>query len=171
MGARGPAPTPTGILKLRGSWRAKERKGEPVAPEGRPSRPPTFSGKNGEHRKLWSKVIRLLESMPGVLTVVDGFQLERYCEQLIEWRQVTAEKNRLRGAGSLIGIIGHAVHGPIYSDLSKMAAKLDSSLKQIEKEFGLTPSARARLGCLRNGALDTVQKDDVESTYFGSEVG
>lgn len=174
MGARGPTPTPTGILKLRGSWRADEREGEPTAPEGRPDKPPSFSGKNGEHRKLWSKLMRLLESMPGVLSKVDGYQLERYCRFFIRWRQIEADIEKLTPRGVMATLISEPKkYDPekLYKALSRESRNLDIALKQIEREFGLTPSARARLGCLRNGALHAVQKDDVEATYFGSEVG
>ena len=41
MGIRGPAPTPTPILALHGSWRAKTRAGEPRPPQGKPQRPST----------------------------------------------------------------------------------------------------------------------------------
>jgi len=171
MGARGPTPTPTGILKLRGSWRAGERENEPTAPEGRPDKPPSFSGKTGEHRRLWSKLVRLLESMPGVLSKVDGGQLERYCRFFVRWRQVEATIEDMTSKAGILTLIKSADFSKEFKTLSQMSLKLDVALKQIEREFGLTPSARARLGCLRNGALDAVQKDDVEATYFGSEVG
>jgi P27 family predicted phage terminase small subunit len=170
MGARGPVPTPTGILKLRQSHHAKSRSKEPAAPEGRPEKPPSFTGKDGEHRKLWSKIIRLLESMPGILSTVDGGQLERYCRYFVRWRQIEASLEKYSATGPHL-ILANEELGPVFSKLSRESLRLDAALKQIEREFGLTPSARARLGCLRNGSLETVQRDEVEHAYFGSGVG
>lgn len=170
MGARGPTPTPTAILKLRQSQHAKGRSGEPTAPEGRPDKPRSFSGKTGEHRRLWSKLIRLLESMPGVLSTVDGGQLERYCRFFVRWRKVELTLEKYTDQGPDLVLLNDKL-GPVFSKLSRESLRLDAALKQIEREFGLTPSARARLGCLRNGSLETVQRDEVEHAYFGSGVG
>lgn len=174
MGARGPTLTPTAILKLRQSQHAKNRSNEPTAPEGRPDKPPSFRGKEGEHRKLWSKLVRMLESMPGILSTVDGGQLERYCRYFIRWRQIEADIEKLATHGVMTALIAKPEkYDPevLFKTLSRESLRLDAALKQIEREFGLTPSARARLGCLRNGSLETIQRDDVEHAYFGSGVG
>src|SRR5580765_2397007 len=82
MGARGPAPTPTAILQLRGSWRAKTRTGEPQPQRGKPKCPKSF---NREQTTTWRRLCRMLDQM-NILTAVDGHQLERYCIYLCRWR-------------------------------------------------------------------------------------
>ena len=74
MGARGPAPTPTPILALHGSWRAKSRSNEPKPPQGQPQRPSTLSK---PQKAIWNRLCRMLDQM-ALLTKVDGHQLERY---------------------------------------------------------------------------------------------
>ncbi|HJZ53977.1 MAG TPA: P27 family phage terminase small subunit, partial [Gemmataceae bacterium] len=82
MGARGPAPTPTKILKARGSWRGELNPREPRPEPGAPLCPKGF-GK--AEREVWRRVCRTLADM-GLLTKADWAQLERYCRYLVRWR-------------------------------------------------------------------------------------
>src|SRR2546429_7798185 len=81
MGRWAPAPTPTRVLKMRGSKHARGRDGEPEPPIGIP-RPPT---KLPERVKaVWDKAGRLLKDM-GVLTVADGFALLVLCRAAADY--------------------------------------------------------------------------------------
>ncbi len=111
---RGRLPTPTGVLKMRGSWRAKARKDEPQPEKGSPRCPSRLSP---GARKVWQAIVPLLDGM-GVLTKVDGFVLERYCELYCHWGQ---------------------------TDDLPLLLKLNDALLKIEREFGMTPSSRPRL--------------------------
>src|SRR6187399_3227778 len=82
MGSRGPAPTPTPILELRGSWRAKTRTGEPQPPKGKPPCPKHFTK---PQRIIWRRLCTMLEYM-NLMTKADGHQLERYCVYYCRWR-------------------------------------------------------------------------------------
>lgn len=69
-------PTPTAVLKLRGSWRAKSRPDEPQPDVGTPQCPRNL---NHREREWWDRMLPLLTSMH-VLTVADGEALSRYCK-------------------------------------------------------------------------------------------
>ncbi len=72
----GPQPTPTAILKARGSWRAKVRADEPSPEPGRPACPTWIVG---EARKEWRRIIGELSAC-GILARVDRAALAIYCE-------------------------------------------------------------------------------------------
>ncbi len=74
MGLRGPGPTPTSISKARCSRVANARRREPRSGE-----PPCPTWLNKDERKIWKAVVPVLLDM-NVLTIVDGFALERYCD-------------------------------------------------------------------------------------------
>src|SRR5687767_4725730 len=78
MGARGPQPTPTAILKARGSWLApaREKAGEPQVQVAAPSCP---VGLKGEARKEWKRVT---QEMLVLRTIAksDRAVLELYCK-------------------------------------------------------------------------------------------
>jgi P27 family predicted phage terminase small subunit len=135
MGQRGPAPTPTEVLKRRGSWRAKKRKNEPKA--ATTTRPRCPNWLNVEARKEWQRLVVELEDM-GVLAVTDRNALSRYCVLLVRWR---AAEKVLRAEGTTFMGAG----GPQARPETREARDLAAELGRIEREFGLTPSARTRV--------------------------
>lgn len=165
MGSRGPAPTPTAVLKLRDSRMARDRaqRGEPQPERGIPTRPHNVTN---ESRALWSAVTRMLDDMQ-VLTVIDGGQLERYCLMFVQWRQLQRVIARFSSTDDLlVGSLKNDGTRPIIRNAWTEAHRLDAALKQIEAQFGLTPAARARLSCLVNGSKDAVDEDDLEAMFF-----
>lgn len=152
MGKRGPSPTPTAVLKLRGSWRADERDGEPLPDAGLPPCPAALSA---EAREVWEQITPQLQAI-GVLTVIDGGPLVRYCEMFARWWKAT---KFLREFGEtkpvferdddgkqLLGDDGKPIlKGFISVPQVGIAADLNLAMLRIEQEFGLTPSARAGL--------------------------
>ena len=56
MGKRGPTRTPTSVLKLRGSWRAKTRGDEPTPQEGVPESPDWLSE---DEQSVWDRLTPL----------------------------------------------------------------------------------------------------------------
>ena len=67
MGKRGPPPTPTNVLKRRGSWRGNRNPGEPRPEPGRPRCPSWL----GDYAKAaWRHLVPMLDRM-AVLTKVD----------------------------------------------------------------------------------------------------
>ncbi len=81
MGKRGPAPTPTKTLKLRGSWRAKAREGEPQPEAGIPPMPAWLSARGKE---CWRWLVKNVS--PGMVTKLDRLGMAMLCEAYGGWR-------------------------------------------------------------------------------------
>ena len=141
MGKRGPARTPTSILQLRGSWRAKVRGDEPTPDEGRPECPDTLTD---DERDVWDRVTALLDDMC-VLTVADGAQLERYCRFYVRWRQCERIIAKFSSDDVLIGGLTNDGMRPVIRNAWAESHRLAGELRRIEGQFGLTPAARAGL--------------------------
>jgi len=140
VGERGPPPTPTGILKIRGSWRARRGSKEPT-PERTPPRRPKWL--DGYARAAWRQVVPLLDAM-GVLTSVDGKALARYCTLWGRWRKAEeflaqhGETHLAKDAdGNVLGLRNYPQ--------VRTASVLAEQLLRLEQHFGMTPSARARI--------------------------
>ena len=133
----GPRPTPTKILKARGSWRAGSRGGEPVPDPSLPKKPPFVTGKAALY---WKRTSALLAGM-GVLTSIDGMALAIYCVYLDKWVvEITKDKEI-----------------PQYLSDQKMYLK---EIHHGEKSFGLSPADRAGI------IVGTQQADDGLGKYF-----
>jgi P27 family predicted phage terminase small subunit len=137
----GPSPTPTSILALRGSWRAKTRPAEPQPAQGRPACPKWLGT---EARRVWKELLPHLEQM-GLLSLADRLTLTRYCEAYATW---TACRQFLHDHGTTYEVCnrwGKVIAIKAYPQVG-MEQKLSKLLLDMEREYGLTPAARARLG-------------------------
>ena len=117
MSKPGPQPTPTAVLDMRGSWRAKARKNEPKPPAGKAICPARLSV---EAKRHWKRLATRLYRM-GVLSVIDREAFARYCSLLARWYEVER-----------------------VNDIDA-SMKISAHLLQLEREFGMTPSARASM--------------------------
>lgn len=151
MGARGPLPKPTEVLKLRGSWRANLNRDEPKPPIEPPAKPEWLSEEAGQ---AWDQIVpRLLEMK--VLARIDANALARYCEMWVEWRQALAfvRKNGttfpIRDGNGKIKCLGQ------FPQVA-LVHKLSLALSRLEQEFGMTPSARSRINVALSGEPDEV---------------
>jgi P27 family predicted phage terminase small subunit len=147
MGGQGSGqhPTPTAILALRGSSKANRKVGEPPAPEGRPGKPDWVQG---EAAKIWRRLVRNLAAM-NLATPVDWAAVGRYCVNLARWIEVQTllnvqAKNLPTYATPYKDERGQIVKWVPLPGVNH-AQKLESSLVQFERQFGLTPSARRAL--------------------------
>lgn len=141
MGKRGPLPTPTNVLKMRGSWRAKTRPLEPAPPAA--EKPPCPAWLDADARKVWRALIPQLARL-GVLTRLDQHALARYCTLWVRWRKMEtllAEKGELVISYTEEG----AVAGVHVTPYVAIASTLADKLLRLEQHFGMTPSARAAL--------------------------
>ena len=152
MGKRGPTPDPIEILKLKGTYR-KDRHGG--TPQPKVKAPPCPAGLCPDGKKVWRNLTKHLLSMR-LISEVDWPQLERYCIFFIRWRQceqfiekhgttypVKADNPDTYVVKPPDGgpcIVGWKLHPHV-----RESENLDHILKQIEANFGLTPSARARI--------------------------
>ena len=155
MGQRGPRPTPTAILKLRGSTLVTpEREASEVhGPAGTPDRPEWL---DDQAKAAWDELAPLLEGM-GVLTRIDGNALARYCRLWSRWRKMEAfieEKGEMYPLRTEDGGVKCFQQWPQVA----IANKLAQQLTRLEQEFGLTPSARTRIHIDRPGEFDEFQR-------------
>lgn len=128
MGSRGRVPTPTDILKLRGSWRAKLNPSEPQPDRGEPDRPKLGTAQ----RRVWRDLVEQLASM-NVLRRIDGWQLERYCRFFVRWRDTEKKLD------------GDSLDFDEREWLESRSLRLHEALSKIEVQFGLTPASRSRI--------------------------
>jgi P27 family predicted phage terminase small subunit len=146
VGRPGPAPTPTRLLHLRGSWRAKQRPAEPKPRRTRPRPPASLSD---DAKKAFLSLARQLHALH-VAVAIDAQALARYCDLLVDyWKAAdfVAKHGSVyiaRGKPGPNGEQGPALGFRPYPQVAIKIA-LASELLRLEREFGLTPSARARV--------------------------
>ena len=142
MGLRGPAPTPTSIRVLEGN-RSKRPlpANEPRPLLGEPAMPPYL---DREARREWKRQVGILRAM-GVLTVADGVALANLCQAYSILQQAhKAMQQAAKGGGS--GLLmktpgGYVQQSPLIGIINGQV----EIINRISREFGLTPSSRARL--------------------------
>lgn len=153
MGIRGPAPTPLSILKLRGSWRGDLHPDAPEPELGRP-RCPKWMSKNA--RSVWRTILPLLEGLK-VLTKADGFALVRYCYMTVAWQRCQEFLDKHGDAYPILDRAGKP-RGFMSFPQARRELELADRLLRIEQQFGLTPSARARLQTLPEPVKDELDE-------------
>lgn len=138
MGKRGPAATPTKILKLRGSWRAKDRKNEPQPKAGHPRCPAWLKP---EAKAAWKELVEVLDHMQ-ILTLADRGALTRYC---VAWRRWRAAEQVIADDGeTYTDEVGRYKGQKVRPEVA-IAKAQGEILHKLEQQFGLTPAARPRL--------------------------
>jgi P27 family predicted phage terminase small subunit len=113
---------------------------EPEPQRTLPERPDWF---DDDARATWDRIVPQLAAM-GVLTMIDGESLVRYCRMSSRWKQaelfiaqhgetfITKDENgKVKYVGQLPQV--------------NIASNLAAQLLRIEQEFGMTPSSRSRL--------------------------
>src|SRR4051812_36960048 len=96
MAGRGPMPTPTATLKNRGSWRAKQRAGEPQFERGLPSCPTWLAA---EGKAEWRRIAAQLDGA-GLLTTADRAALAALCDAWADYVLAAGEvKKALKADG------------------------------------------------------------------------
>jgi P27 family predicted phage terminase small subunit len=137
VGRRGPAPTPTKVLQLRGTFRSDRHGGqEPHAtPLKAAPRPPKHIDETA--RKIWRKLAPALVAAE-LLTENDLGAFESYC--VIYARALDAE--------AVVAVEGRTVttqQGLKRHPELVTAEKARADMRKYEQLFGLSPSDRARL--------------------------
>lgn len=141
----GPSKTPTPILAMRASHRAKRNTKEPEPDQLIPDPPRPLKGPALE---MWNKLSVQLDDMR-VMTVVDANALHRYCMIWARWARLTdrlAVEEESAEAGEFFESKGDKGQRVIKEHPQvKIAAKYADQLLRLEQEFGLTPSSRSGL--------------------------
>jgi P27 family predicted phage terminase small subunit len=144
MGSRGPTRTPTVKLAELGSHRAKSRAKKEPQPDT--TKPKTTLKLTAAERRVFNNVCKLLKSM-NLQAATDGNAIARYAMNLLKYQDACdwcAEHGEsyevfetVKGEKSLKGVRRYPQ--------SQIRNELESTLLRLEREFGLTPSARAGL--------------------------
>ena len=140
MGQRGPAPTPSAVLKLRGTLRPDRVFDEPEPPEGVPECPDWLSD---EAKQAWDQVAPDLAAT-GLLTRLDANALARYCTMWARWRKAEdfiAQHGEVYTLKDANGSARCVMQFPQVA----IAHRLSLALTRLESEFGMTPSGRSRI--------------------------
>lgn len=136
MGARGPSPKPTALKIIQGNpghrpLNKREPKPAPVAP-------PCPDWLDADAKREWKRVAPELEKL-GLLTRVDMAALAGYCQSYATWRacQMVLAKQGM----TFETATGYVTQRPEVS----IGNKALDQVRAFCAQFGLTPSARARM--------------------------
>jgi P27 family predicted phage terminase small subunit len=133
---RGPQPTPTAILKARGSRLVAGRAGEVEFPAGTPQCPAWLAE---EAQAEWKRQVKQLKTA-GVLCLVDRAALAAYCDAWAEFVTCcTAFEERMKDGLPL------AFQRAVNEGIVNAKARAVERLLRLAREFGFTPAARARI--------------------------
>lgn len=141
MAGQGRHKTPTKILELRGSWRAKQRMNEPHGIKGIPE-PPEFL--SDEEKTIWNYVTKILDDI-GIIENVDRNMIARYAVTYNRWLKALEMSRKYEDVR-----LDPKTHRPMEMPHAKLMARLEHTLIMIEREFGMSPTARARLSITKN---------------------
>ncbi len=136
MGRRGPKPTPTKILKFRGSRQVETRKDEPEAETGIPRQPAWLSA---AAKTEWKRIVGELDEME-ILAKVDQTTLAVYCETYAEYLE--ARKLVQKHGMTTVTEGGTEMQHPAVGIMHRARA----DLKRYAALFGLSPADRAGIG-------------------------
>lgn len=143
MGRRGPKPTPTAILRRRGSGLVVNRddRGEPTLEWKVPDAPDSLDHDAIEY---WDRIIAIMCKVPGWLTEADSEILGMFCQSL-------ADRDRFRVQWMAEGAVYEATSdrggvsrktNPAYTNY---LAAFDRAVK-LAGALGLSPADRASVG-------------------------
>lgn len=153
MGKRGPKPTPTEILDIRGSWRAKARSGEPKPQAGLPDCPDWLVG---ESRSEWDRQVVDLDARR-LMSKSYRAALVMFCEA---WgTYVEACKVLAKEGMTTIGTKGITVKHPM---IDVKNAAFDRCMK-MGQQFGFSPAAQVGLS-----VKDKEEQSGGKSRFFAS---
>lgn len=153
MGKRGPAPKPTALKLMSGTYRPDRAPRNEAKPEA--AAPSCPSWLSQEAKREWRRVVKDLATL-GLLTTIDRAALAAYCDAYQMWYDA---RHSLDEAGTLLQVTESGYMAP-----RPEIGIINSAMKNMHKfmaEFGMTPSARTRV----NAEAPEVPKDDPWAAY------
>lgn len=143
MAKRGAKPTPTSVLRERGSWRAKLRNGEPQPDIGIPPIPDFLD--KPRTRKWFTKIATdLLTS--GLVTKIDGISLALMVDAMDRFVTVREELRTGKEYDADKFLLETATEG--CKKANPQVQNLHTAWEQLKRyalEFGMSPSARTSI--------------------------
>lgn len=164
MGKRGPKPTPLALLAQRGSWlaAARAKDGRPVLEVSTPAKPAHLDAAAGAR---WDQMIEHLSAI-GVLSMVDGPLIERYCMTTILWLETHALlRQRGKTTYAVLDDAGMVREIKAYPEVA-MLVKLGDQLLRMEDRMGLSPSARCSLRTAKVLDAQPAEQPQDKSRFF-----
>lgn len=167
MGKRGPRPTPTNVLKMRGSWRGDERKNEPQAVIEIMSRPRHLKGRE---IAIWKYIVQALLEIR-VITRLDRSAIARYCQLEAMFRDTMDFIDKNGTTYPIRDADGNVVSMRLFPQ-THLALKLCDQIIKLESHFGLTPASRTRIEVMdkigrTNDTSKNTESDDNEYIKIG----
>ena len=156
MAKPGPAPTPTKILNMRGAWRGKARSEDEPEAVGKLACPQWLKG---DARKIWKKVSVQLTAL-GLVGTVDSHMLARYCALFQRW--LDCEEFIRKNGMTYICNGKDADYEKEYPQVAR-SLSVHNELAKVERNFGMSPSARVTLVPQKTDKKDT---SDNKDRYF-----
>ena len=156
MAGRRPTPTHLKVVKGNPGKRALP-KNEPKPKRSIPS-PPAHLSDTG--LVAWGRLTVLLDEM-GVLTLADGFALERLCDtycEILKFRTQLMAEGETYTVTTMNGETLHKAH-----PAQAMLSDADRRFKGYLIEFGLTPAARSKVNVKDKDG----DKEDPLAAFFG----
>lgn len=143
MGARGPKPTPSNVLKARGTFRPARAARNEAAPLGRPSCPSWVV--DPDARKEFRRLVRVLSQM-NLIGAADQNLLVRYCLAWVRYRRVIQTLAANPGAETAVyKDEAGKVKSIQMSALNIIARALSEELSRAENAMGCSPASRSRI--------------------------
>lgn len=139
MGKRGKPPTPTAILKLRGSWRGNRNPDEPQPDNQTPTCPDWL---DDYAKAAWFQIVPRLAGM-GIIDSVDEHALVVLCQTWARWKR--AEETLMKVGTTYVS---KKPDGSVMIRKMPQVGIADGaahSLARWFQEFGMSPSARSRI--------------------------
>jgi phage terminase small subunit len=161
MGTRGPAPTPTSILNLRGSRRGARRlKGEVVGTDGTPLMLPCIT-ENIESKRIFDLVVSQITKL-GVMKEQDGISVSMLANELALGEH--AAHMAVKSGGDVIEGKGGI---PMMNPWARARRESRDAAWRIITHFGLTASSRVALQGQK--ASGDSKEDTIKNLFkFGS---
>jgi P27 family predicted phage terminase small subunit len=164
MGKRGPAPTPTNVLRLKGNpSRRPLNDTEPTPPDEISAMPdpPTYLDEYGLEE--WNKKCTGLHAM-GILSEIDDAILAAYCDSVSVWRRCNEHLKIIALNDPLKALISIAPSGyPIQHVLVGMANVAKRDAIKYAQYLGLSASARRELGVKKQDGKKSKYKGLISS--------
>lgn len=152
MGRRGPAPKPQAVKKLQGTHRADRDGGADAAVDDRKPQCPRWLGTAA--KREWARISKPLHDA-GLLTYVDRVALAMYCDAYGRWVETVLS---LKGEPAVL----QTDKGYMYPHpLVKLEQQYKTDVLRMAREFGMTPSARARVVVGDGGQAQEVSLADL----------